>query len=91
MTDQSVADNLGELATTITLRVAEVLSSASKNMQPAQRDAIDEMIQTQLPDVVLNTIFKTTVLHTPKGVDHLRENIDYYVQQFSKRFIKNDM
>ena len=91
MTDQSVADNLGELATTITLRVAEVLSSASKNMQPAQRDAIDEMIETQLPDVVLNTIFKTTVLHTPKGVDHLRENIDYYVQQFSKRFIKNDM
>lgn len=91
MTDQSVADNLGELATTITLRVAEVLSSASKNMQPAQRDAIDEMIQTQLPDVVLNTIFKTTVLHTPKGVDHLRENIDYYVQQFSERFIKNDM
>ena len=60
-------------------------------MQPAQRDAIDEMIETQLPDVVLNTIFKTTVLHTPKGVDHLRENIDYYVQQFSKRFIKNDM
>lgn len=91
MTDQSVADNLGELATTITLRVAEVLSSASKNMQPAQRDAIDEMIQTQLPDVVLNSIFKTTVLHTPKGVDHLRENIDYYVQQFSERFIKNDM
>jgi len=31
------------------------------------------------------------VLHTPKGVDHLRENIDYYVQQFSERFVKNDM
>lgn len=91
MTDQSVADNLAELATTITLRVAETLSAASKYMQPAQRDAIDQMIEQQLPDVVLNTIFKTTVLHTPKGVDHLRENIDYYVQQFSERFIKNDM
>ena len=91
MTDPSVADNLAELATTITLRVAETLSAASKNMQPAQRDAIDQMIQEQLPDVVLNTIFKTTVLHTPKGVDHLRENLDYYVQQFSERFVKNDM
>ena len=89
MTD--IASSLSELAQTITIRVAETLSHASRGMDSAKRDSIDEMIQTQLPDVILNTLYKTTVLHSPKGIDHLKENLDYYVLQFAERFIKNDM
>lgn len=89
MTD--IQTSLAELAQTITVRVAETLSHASKDMEPDKRQAIDEMIQTQLPDVILNTLYKTTVLHTAKGIDHLKENVDYYVLQFAQRFIKNDM
>jgi hydroxypyruvate isomerase len=87
----NIQDSLAEIATKITVQVAEVLSSASKDMEPAKRAAIDEMIQTQLPDVILNTLYKTTALHSEKGIDHLRENLDYYVLQFAERFVKNDM
>lgn len=86
-----VANQLTEMAVEITVRVADMLSSASKDMARDKRDQIDEMIQTNLPDVVLNTLFKTSVLHTPKGVAHLKENMDYYSSQIAQRFIKNDM
>lgn len=86
-----IATQLSELAVEITVRVADMLSSASKDMERSKRGQIDEMIQTRLPDVVLNTIFKTSALHTPKGVDHLKENVDYYATQIAQRFIKNDM
>lgn len=86
-----VASQLSEMAVEITVRVADMLSSASKDMARDKRDQIDEMIQTNLPDVVLNTLFKTQVLHTPKGVAHIKENMDYYSSQIAQRFIKNDM
>jgi hypothetical protein len=86
-----IVSQLSELAVEITVRVADMLSSASKDMERGKRDQIDEMIQTNLPDVVLNTLFKTSVLHTPQGVDHLKENLSYYAEQIAQRFIKNDM
>jgi hydroxypyruvate isomerase len=92
MTQNSeILSQLSELAVEITVRVADMLSSASKDMARDKRDKIDEMIQTNLPDVVINTIFKTTSLHSPAGVDHLKENVDYYATQIAQRFIKNDM
>jgi len=86
-----VANQLSELAVEITVRVANMLSSASKDMARDKRDQIDEMIQTKLPDVVLNTLFQTQILHTPKGIEHLKENLEYYSTQITQRFIKNDM
>ena len=86
-----IAAQLSDLAVEITVRVAEMLSSASKDMERGKRDKIDEMIETNLPDVVLNTLFKTTVLHTPQGVSHLKENLSYYAEQIAQRFVKNDM
>ena len=86
-----IASQLTEMAVEITVRVADMLSSASKDMARDKRGQIDEMIQTNLPDVVLNTLFKTTVLHTPQGVAHLKENMSYYAEQIAQRFIKNDM
>lgn len=86
-----VANQLTEIAVQITVRVADMLSSASKDMARDKRDQIDEMIQTNLPDVVLNTIFKTTSLHSPAGMEHLKENFSYYADQIAQRFIKNDM
>lgn len=86
-----IGNQLSELAVEITLRVADMLSSASKDMERSKRGRVDEMIQTQLPDVVLNTLFKTSVLHSPQGIAHLKENMNYYSEQIAQRFIKNDM
>jgi predicted chitinase len=86
-----IISQLSELAVKITLQVAEMLSTASKGMPPDKRNKVDQMIQEQLPDVVLNSLFKTQVLHSPKGIEHLKENLDYYATQIAQRFIKNDM
>ena len=86
-----VSNQLSELAVEITVRVADMLSSASKDMARDKRDQIDEMIQTNLPDVVLNTLFGTTALHSAKGIEHLKENVEYYSTQIAQRFINNDM
>lgn len=89
--DDAIVSQLSEMAVEITVRVADMLSSASKDMARDKRDQIDEMIQTNLPDVVLNTLFKTSVLHSPAGLEHLKENLNYYAEQIAQRFIKNDM
>lgn len=67
-----------------------MLYVASKDLEPSKREKIVEMIENQLPTVVVNTLMKTQVLHSPKGIDHLRENIEEYSMQFTQMFIKND-
>ena len=92
MTDSTdIATQLTELAVQITSRVAEMLAYAARDMEPSKREKIYMMIEENLPTVVVNTLMKTPVLHTPGGVDHLKENIDTYAEQFTRRFINNDM
>jgi len=86
----NIGTQLEELAVGIVSRVSEMLYVASKDLEPSKREKIVEMIENQLPTVVVNTLMKTTVLHTPKGIDHLRENIEEYSMQFTQMFIKND-
>ena len=86
----NIGTQLEELAVGIVTRVSEMLYVASKDLEPSKREKIMEMIENQLPTVVVNTLMKTTVLHTPKGIDHLRENIEEYSMQFTQMFIKND-
>jgi hypothetical protein len=67
-----------------------MLYVASKDLEPSKREKIVEMIENQLSTVVVNTLFRTEALHTPKGIDHLRENIEDYSMQFTQMFIRND-
>jgi hypothetical protein len=86
----NIGTQLEELAVGIVTRVSEMLYVASKDLEPSKREKIVEMIENQLPTVVVNTLMRTTVLHTPKGIDHLRENIEDYAQQFAQSFLRND-
>lgn len=89
MTNSTITTQLTELAVKITTEVAQMLSHASKDLEPAKRRDIDQMIQENLPDVVVNTLFKTPSLHSTQGVDHLRENISTYAHQIAQRIIRN--
>lgn len=89
-TSVDIQTALTEIAVDITNQLAERLAHAAQNMQPADRQRIMAMIEEQLPTVVTNTLFKTTVLHTPKGIDHLRENQNQYAEQILQMLIKND-
>jgi hypothetical protein len=92
MTDStSIATQLSELAVEITGRVAEMLAYAARDMELGRKQKIYEMIEQSLPTVVLNTLLKTTALHSSGGIDHLKANVDHYAEQFAQRFIKNDM
>lgn len=82
---------LTELSVTLTGKVAELLASAAKQKEPTIRDQIWHMIENSLPDVVMNTIMNTTVLHSAAGVDHLKRNLDTYAEDFAQRFIHNQM
>jgi hypothetical protein len=86
----NIGTQLEELAVGIVTRVSEMLYVASKDLEPIKREKIVEMIENQLPTVVVNTLMRTTALHTPKGIDHLRENIEEYAQQFAQSFLRND-
>lgn len=86
----NISTQLEELAVSIVTRVSEMLYVASKDLEPSKREKIVEMIENQLPTVVVNTLFRTEALHTPKGIDHLRENIEDYSMQFTQMFIRND-
>lgn len=88
MTD--IRTQLEELAVVITTRVADMLANASKDLEPLKRQQILGMLEEQLPTVVVNTLMKTQILHSPKGIDHLRENIDDYSTQFAQMFLRND-
>lgn len=92
MTDSTdLVTQLSELAVELTSKVAELLAYAAKDLPPEHREKIYTMLEDDLPTVVINTLMKTDVLHTKKGIDHLKENLDTYAHQFSQRFIKNTM
>lgn len=92
MTDSTdLVTQLSELAVELTSKVAELLAYAAKDVPPEQRAKIYAMLEDDLPTVVINTLMKTTPLHSAKGIEHLKKNLDTYAHQFSQRFIKNTM
>lgn len=82
---------LTEIAVELTGKVAEMLAYAAKDMEPSKREKLYEMLEESLPTVVTNTLFRTSVLHSAKGIDHLKANMETYAHQFAQSFIKNDM
>jgi hypothetical protein len=92
MTDSTdLQTQLTEIAVELTGKVAEMLAYAARDMEPSKREKIYEMLEESLPTVVTNTLFRTTVLHSAKGIDHLKANMETYAQQFAQSIIKNDM
>jgi len=92
MTDSTdLQTRLTEIAVELTGKVAEMLAYAARGMEPSKREKIYEMLEESLPTVVTNTLFNTPALNSTKGVDHLRQNMETYAQQFAQSIIKNDM
>jgi dTDP-4-dehydrorhamnose reductase len=81
---------LAELTAQLTGMVAERLAAWSKDMDPGERHRILEMIEGQLPDIVINTIAKSPSLHSASGVKYLEENLENWADSWAKRFIGKD-
>jgi hypothetical protein len=87
----SIQTNLAEIAVEMSGKVAELLAYAARNSEPETKKKIEQMIENSVADVVTSTLFKTTVLHSAKGIDHLKSNMDHYANQMAQRMIHNDM
>jgi hypothetical protein len=77
---------LTDLTITLSGMVAEKIAWASKDMEPNQRRKIVDMIETQLPEIIANTVMKSASLHSATGVEYFEQNLesmaDMYVQKF---------
>jgi len=78
---------LGELATTLAVMVAERLAYWSKDIDPNERRRILDMIEGQLPDIISNSIAKSPSLHSPSGVHYFEENLESFADAYAKKFI----
>jgi len=81
---------LSELATQLAGMVAERLAYWSKDMNPPERRRILDMIETQLPDIIANSIAKAPSLHSPSGVDYFQKNLENYADAYAKKFLGKD-
>lgn len=85
-----IGTQLQEIAVELSTRTADLLATAAKTLPEPQRAKVYEMIEGDLPTVIVNTLGRTTALHSPGGIDHLKENLDSYSEQFARMFLRND-
>jgi len=81
---------LADLAVQLAGMVAERIAHWSKDMNPSERRRILDMIETQLPDIIANSIAKAPSLHSPTGVDYFQQNLQNYADSYAKKFIGKD-
>ena len=78
---------LAELAIKLSGMVAERLAWWSRDMNPPDRQRILNMIESQLPDIVANTIAKSPTLHSAAGVEYFEQNLEGFADSYAKKFI----
>lgn len=81
---------LASLTSMLSVMVAERLAHWSRDIDPRQRQQILDMVETNLPTVIANTIAKTTSLHSASGVQYLEEHLEDWADAWAKKFIGKD-
>lgn len=78
---------LGDLTAQLAGLVAERLAYWSKDIDPNKRHQIMEMIEEQLPTIIANTVSKSALLHSAKGVEYFEENLESMADAYAQKFI----
>ena len=78
---------LADLTVQLSTMVAERLAHWSRDLEPRQRQQILNMIESNLPTVISNTIAKTPSLHSAGGVQYLEEHLEEWADTWAKKFI----
>lgn len=81
---------LSDLTVKLTGMVAERLAYWSRDSDPADRRRILEMIESNLPTVISNTVAKTASLHSEAGVKYFEENLESWADAWARKFIGKD-
>jgi hypothetical protein len=88
MTDSvDIGTQLGEISVQLAQRVAELLAVAARRLPAEQQARVEAMITDQIPTVISNTLYKTTALHSARGIDHLRSNLEGYAENFARQIM----
>lgn len=80
-------NQLTDLTVQLSAMVAERLAHWSRDLEPRQRQQILNMIESNLPTVIANTIAKTPSLHSASGVQYLEEHLEEWADTWAKKFI----
>lgn len=80
-------NQLADLTVQLSTMVAERLAYWSRDLEPRQRQQILNMIESNLPTVISNTIAKTPSLHSASGVQYLEEHLEEWADTWAKKFI----
>jgi len=81
---------LAQLSAQLCAMVAERLAMWSRDMNPGERQKVLDMIEGQLPTVVINSIEKTASLHSAQGVAYLEEHLEDWADTWARKFIGKD-
>lgn len=81
---------LSDLTVQLSSMVAERLAHWSRDLEPNQRRQILNMVESNLPTVIANTIAKTPSLHSASGVQYLEEHLEEWADTWAKKFISKD-
>lgn len=81
---------LSDLTVQLSSMVAERLAHWSRDLEPNQRRQILNMVESNLPTVIANTIAKTPSLHSASGVQYLEEHLEEWADTWAKKFIGKD-
>jgi hypothetical protein len=83
-------NQLVDLTAILASKVAERLATWSKNMDHNERQRIMDMVESNLPVVIANTISKTASLHSAAGVKYLEEHLEDWADSWARKFINYD-
>ena len=90
MTPGEFRPQLAQLSAQLCAMVAERLAMWSRDMPPQDRQKIIDMIESQLPTVVINSIEKTASLHSAQGVAYLEQHLEEWAESWARKFIGKD-
>jgi fumarate hydratase class II len=83
-------DQLIDLTTLLTNKVADRLIVWSKDLPPNDKKNVLRMVEDNLPTVITNAIAKSPSLHSAKGVQYLEEHLEDMADTWARKFVGRD-
>lgn len=80
-------NQLKELTIKLTGMIAERLHYWSQGSDPQVKKHVQDLIENNLPTILVNTIQKTPSLHSASGVEYFEKNLESMADAYAKKFI----
>lgn len=87
MVDLLSSQQLEDYAARLSADVAEQLYNSIKHADPSTKKKLEEMIENDLPKIVVGSFQKSPSLRTPKGMEYLQQNYNKMVDNYTNMIL----